>query len=246
MTFPARASRGRTLLLDEGMASALDRTQTTNRNAVYLMASSAKSCGLDVKKLVMNEKSIRRARAKFREDSAKRIQNNFAPDVPLTVHWDGKLLPSLTGREKVDRLPILVSGYGIDQLLAVAPLSSGTGKLQASAVYEAIDAWNLRDKVKSKCFDTASTNAGIHNGACINLERLMTRPLLNLACRHHIPELILESAITCSIGPTNQPEHNLFTKFRGQWDHIDQSNYKTALEDPGTLKSFGLHQTKRN
>ncbi|CAH0381320.1 unnamed protein product [Bemisia tabaci] len=72
----------------------------------------------------------------------------------------------------------------------------------------------------------------------------MTRPLLNLACRHHIPELILESAITCSIGPTNQPEHNLFTEFRGQWDHIDQSNYKTALEDPGTLKALG--STRQN
>ncbi|GBP45069.1 hypothetical protein EVAR_33174_1 [Eumeta japonica] len=38
------------------------------------------------------------------------------PNTPLTVHWDGKLIEDITGHKTVDRLPILVSGQGVDQL----------------------------------------------------------------------------------------------------------------------------------
>jgi len=37
----------------------------------------------------------------------------------LTVHWDGKLMPDLTGRDNVDRLPILVSTMGETKLLGI-------------------------------------------------------------------------------------------------------------------------------
>ena len=52
------------------------------------------------------------------------------------LHWDGKLMKDLTGDEKVDRLPILVSGFGINQLLSIPKLPSGTGKAVAEAVIE--------------------------------------------------------------------------------------------------------------
>ncbi|KAH9491448.1 hypothetical protein Btru_049888 [Bulinus truncatus] len=38
------------------------------------------------------------------------MNTDFKPDVPLVVHWDGKLLQDLTGDEHIDRLPMLVSG----------------------------------------------------------------------------------------------------------------------------------------
>jgi len=37
----------------------------------------------------------------------------------LVVHWDGKILPKIFGKGKVDRLPILVSGEGNDKVLSV-------------------------------------------------------------------------------------------------------------------------------
>ena len=54
---------------------------------------------------------------------SKKLKEAFKADVPLVVHWDGKLIPDLTDKQ-VDRLPILVSGLGISQLLAVAKLAS--------------------------------------------------------------------------------------------------------------------------
>ncbi|KAF0708425.1 Uncharacterized protein FWK35_00031509, partial [Aphis craccivora] len=61
---------------------------------------------------------------------------SFKPDCPLTVHWDGKILPDITGKDNVDRLPILVSGDGVSKLLSVPKLESGTGEAISNAVID--------------------------------------------------------------------------------------------------------------
>ena len=72
---------------------------------------------------------------------------NFSPNAPLTVLWDGKLPPDLTGKKSVDRLPILVS-FGEDtQLLSVPKIVAGTGEAQANAVYQALKDWSPQDSV---------------------------------------------------------------------------------------------------
>src|SRR6218665_1206407 len=63
--------------------------------------------------------------------------------VPLVVHWDGKLLQDLTWREHVYRLPVLVSGYGVNKLLGVPKLTSGTGENTAAAVYTLLQDWGV-------------------------------------------------------------------------------------------------------
>ena len=44
-------------------------------------------------------------------------------------------MKDITGEEVVDRLPVFVSGNGVDQLLGVPKLTSGTGENTAVAVY---------------------------------------------------------------------------------------------------------------
>ena len=68
-------------------------------------------------------------------------------------------MQDLTGKEKVDHLPVLVSGKQVSQLLTVAAkLPSGTGKAQVSAVFEALKDWNIANRVHAMCFDTTSSN----------------------------------------------------------------------------------------
>ena len=55
----------------------------------------------------------------------------------MIIHWDGKLLPSLTVTEKVDRLAILVSFEDKEQLLGV-PVCDGKGKGMAAVVHESL------------------------------------------------------------------------------------------------------------
>ncbi|KAG0692666.1 hypothetical protein GWK47_027798 [Chionoecetes opilio] len=78
---------------------------------------------------------------------------------PLTVHWDGKILPDCDGT-RVDRLAILVSGDGVQKLIGVPKLASGTGEAMASAVAEALDNWGLAERVVAMSFDTTAANTG--------------------------------------------------------------------------------------
>lgn len=43
----------------------------------------------------------------------------LSANVPLTVHWNGKILEDISGSETVEGIPIIVSGESSDQLLAV-------------------------------------------------------------------------------------------------------------------------------
>lgn len=90
------------------------------------------------------------------------IKEAFRPGIPLTIHWDGKILPNLEGK-KQDRLPILVTGLGVSKLLAVPSLQNGTATVEASAIVAAIKDWGVEDNVSAMCFDTTSVNSGNHN-----------------------------------------------------------------------------------
>jgi len=60
------------------------------------------------------------------------VKNVFISEVPLTIHWDGKIIKDIIGRETIDRLPILVSGKSV----AIPKLISGMGQSISLAVYK--------------------------------------------------------------------------------------------------------------
>ena len=65
---------------------------------------------------------------------ANELKKCFTPSVPLTLHWDGKLMPDLVGREKVERLVILVSGDDVEKILSVPKINSGDADSIASEI----------------------------------------------------------------------------------------------------------------
>ena len=134
----------------------------------------------------------------------------------------------------MDRLPILVSGHGVDQLLAVPKLPSGSGEASATAVYEAAVAWGVCDRIKAMLFDTTAVNTGRLNGACVLLEQKMEEELLWLACRHHILEIMLEAVVVHCLGPSKSPDSAIFKRFQAHWPYINQSAYQTAYSDEQT------------
>ena len=134
-----KRKRGRKTVVTPELAAALDRTKVSDRKAVFVIAETAKSLGHNIDELALNRDSIRRHRVEHRVQRSANIKAEFQGNVPLVVHWDGKLIPDLIGKEKVDRLPVLVSGKGVSQLLTVAKLPSGTGEAEAAAVFGAIE-----------------------------------------------------------------------------------------------------------
>ena len=67
-------------------------------------------------------------------------KDSFMPECPLLLHWDGKLLPDIAGsKETVDRIALLVTGNGVEKLLAVAKILAGSGVDQAAACMKVLD-----------------------------------------------------------------------------------------------------------
>ena len=223
--------RARKDIINSQLASSLDVSKLSDRKATMVVTSTLKSAGCDPSEYNVNRSSIRRQRVKNRKAVAETLKSEFKPNLPLTIHWDGKLIEDITGHETVDRLPILVSGHGVDQLLAVPILKQGTGEACASAVHETINSWNLSDKIKCLCFDTTAVNTGLRSGVCVLLEQKMEKDMLWLACRHHIMEIMLSAVVDQLLAPSSGPDIQLFKRFKNNRNTIDQSDFKTITND---------------
>ena len=239
---PAK-KRSRKSVMTPVLAAALDRTKLSDRKATFVLAAAAQSLGHDVNDYSINRSSIHRQREQIREELAKNLKSEFRPTVPLVVHWDGKMLSDLTGKELVDRLPVVVSGAGVDQLLGVPKMPSGTGDAQATAVAKVLQEWGLVNRVSAMCFDTTSSNTGRINGSCVLLEHKLDKDLLYLACRHHILELVLASVFKeSSAAASSGPDVAIFKRFQQSWSYIAQNCYDSG--DQHQLVSHAVADTK--
>ena len=229
---PSKAKRGRMDIITPELATVLDRTKISDRKAVFVVAETAKSLGHDIKEVSLNRSTIRRKRIFNRAEQSQKFKENLQKNVPLIIHWDGKLLPELTGKKKTDRLPIIISGKGVSQILSVAKLSSATGEAQAQAIYNALNEWDITDKVIGMSFDTTSANTGKHKGACALLEEKLRKKLFYFACCHHVMELIIGKVFHISMGiPSSSPEVPLFKRFQEYWGCIDKEKFEAGLKE---------------
>lgn len=117
----------------------------------------------------------------------------------------------------------------MSQLLGVAELDNGTGKAQADAVLQAIKEWELEANIIALSFDTTSSNTGKDNGACVLIENGMGRPLLHLACRHHVMELIIGAVFKVHNAASSAPRVPMFKRFKDNWSIIDKTKYEPGL-----------------
>ncbi|KAG0727921.1 hypothetical protein GWK47_033611 [Chionoecetes opilio] len=112
----------------------------------------------------------------------------------------------------------------------------------ASKVEEPIRHWKFEDRVGGLCFDTTASNTGVHAGCCTLLEQKLGRPLLNLACRHHVMELILASAFKApSATLSSRPRRQLFKRFPKEMAH----SHKNQCYDHQRPRLAGHDEWKR-
>jgi len=110
-------------------------------------------------------------------------------------HWEGKLLPDITGvnTDKVNRWPVLISSLvnRNTKLLGVPKLASVSRQAAAVPVLDHMKSWQCDTFIIGMCFDTRASNTGRVNGACTLLEAATGRNLLQMACQHHMFEVLL-------------------------------------------------------
>lgn len=115
-----------------------------------ILISTVEALGEDVNKLNINRTSIRNTRLRFQKERAENIRKDYKPSIDdaVILHWDGKVLPALTGQKNVDRLAIVVSCNGYDLLLGVPALDTGTAIDQADAIFHMLNDWCITDNVQ--------------------------------------------------------------------------------------------------
>lgn len=96
----------------------------------------------------------------IREAFTKELKETLQVPENLILHWNGKILPEVYGIETIDRLPVVVTGLNLEHLLGVLKIDEGTAIKQATAIVETLGEWNLKDRIKGMCFDTAAENTG--------------------------------------------------------------------------------------
>jgi len=213
-------------LIDNPMfVASLDRTRTTPREAMHIVAPALKAIGMNVDDLTLSTTSLYESRKKVRCTIEETVRETFLPNTPLVAHFDGKLLPDHDGVNS-DRMPIVVSGKEIEKLLAIPKLpGSGTGVTMGRKVVEVLNQWEgVHEWLAGLCFDTTSANTGVHNGAITIIQQAFDKRLLYFACRHHIHEVIAAGVFDLFFSSSG-PAIPIFGRFRDQWSSMDQGKY---------------------
>lgn len=220
----------RRVIDDPLLVATLDRTKTTQRMAMHIIAPALKAAGVNIEDLTLSAKSLHTARKNMRQVIGSEIRNTFSPNTPLIAHFDGKLLPDIDN-VNFDRLPVVVSGRGIEKLLSIPKLASGTGLVMGTKIVEILNEWDgVPQWLAGLCFDTTSANSGIHTGAITVVQKSFHKRLLFLACRHHMLEIIA-AAVFDIFFVSSGPQISLFSRFKEHWPYIDQAKYATIDKD---------------
>ena len=109
-------------------------------------------------------------------------------------------------------------------MLAVKKLPNSNGYVIGAATHETLVDWNADSNVCGRCFDTTSSNTGHLTAAVITLQIKLGRPILWLACRHHVAEVILTHVFTeLGIETAHSPNIALFHRYRDIWPHLQKT-----------------------
>ncbi|KAG0717466.1 hypothetical protein GWK47_054319 [Chionoecetes opilio] len=127
------------------------------------------------------------------------------------------------GRSLEERVAVLVSGEDTEELLGVPVSADGTGQAVAETVLKLVRESSLKGNIIGMAFDTTAANKGMVQGVCIRIERALEKPLVWLACRHHILEVVLKDVFKTCMGPSSGPNIALFKSLQNRWPIVDQS-----------------------
>ena len=164
-----------------------------------------------------------------RESIKVKVEDKF-----LVLHFDGKTVEEVTGNRKLknERIAVVITAPGLEeeQVLGVVIAPSSSGSDQEKVIIPVLQEWGVIQRIIALCCDTTSSNTGKWIGACMLLQKVLGKALLNLLCNHHTFELHIKSvAKAVSARKSKSPKETLFEKLQKNWNSIlDQGiNYTT-------------------
>ena len=183
----------------------------------------------------------------FSQQVSESIKQDWVPPSKCLVHWDEKITKCLDGSDNEKRMAITVSGIKEVKLLGVPSLGSNLrgkfGATASGAIKKELDSWNCTKNIYGMVFDTTNSNTGRINGACVQLQKVLNRNVLWLACRHHVCEVILSNVWkSLKIEISSSPSINIFKQLQDNWSKLNGINmsslFKPEEEAPDELVTF--------
>ena len=228
---------------DSATLQALDREKISSRGAARVLAPAVAAMGGNIMNTTFSHRTIARERTKMRSTEAEKIKSSFQPPKRGLVHYDGKMIWE-SGVGFGDHIAIVYSGDSPDcpKLLSARLIEDGKGINQANEVVSILKEWGLEKCTVGMCFDTTSSNTGWRKGACVLIEKSLNKPLLWLACRHHILELILRCVWETLFGEEMAPHYKDFENFAGLWDTVDKTDFQFL--DPKGMPWMKKHRNR--
>ncbi|XP_076298485.1 uncharacterized protein LOC143217788 [Lasioglossum baleicum] len=228
-----KRKRGSKQVITLKLMSTLDACKVSDCDAARIIVAISQALGHDINDLTISRSSIRRYRTELRKKHSQMLRAAFSQHEidAVTVHWDGKMLPALVGKEKVERLPVVITCRGREHLLGVPIIPTSTGRDQALAVHDLLKEWDICDKVQALSCDTTASNMGHLQGACVILEHVIGRYLLYLPCRHHMYEIVLRAVFEKKMSHSTGPNVPIFKRFQQAWPNINKLNFHCGVED---------------
>ena len=217
------------------------KSQLSSRTTFMMVGASMSDNELIQSTLSVS--TVQRSMKKFAVTASESIISNklAIPSAHYTLHWDGKIFKSLThcGKNKERVAVLLTASNGEEILLGVIEVENGTAAEEHDAILKLLYERKIPlDKISSCVFDTTAVNTGELSGIVRRLETSLGHSILELACRHHMYELVCGAASEIILGKPQQgkgtkkttaPYEPLFKKLCESWENIDKDNY-TSFE----------------
>ena len=210
------------------LVSVATRMRITPTQQAALTEAIIEESGGDTARISRSYATVDRSRRKVVGDVAHTILEGWSPPGLTTLHWDSKLMPSLTDNHRREERLTVVVGDNVDlKLLGTPSIQPGSnvsaGELIASHTMELLHEWHCADTIVSMCFDTTASNTGPVTAACVTIQLKLGRALLWSPCRHHIGELIVAHVFhDLKIEVSKSPGVSVFQRLRQNWGSLPQ------------------------
>lgn len=208
------------------------------------LAIGIKATGGDPKDFAISKTSLCDQFNKFRSVTKSGNSEEIASnDEKTIILFDGKKFSRINARHvgKDSRMVAVCHTQNKDFVLGLPILASGNARAYANELIGLCENHNLTDRVIGLLFDTTILNTGQFGGVCAIFERETGKEVLNIACRHHIYELLLSSAMTTTLGLSVAPTLTVFDSLREEWPNIKSRGFPYEPCDEDVLNSPHLY-----
>ena len=139
-----------------------------------------------------SKSNVQRVGKQVIQDTASEVRDSLKgiKGSPVLLHFDGNIIKESTKERKLqsDRLAVSINCIGENTILGIPPCLQATGECQTEVVIQLLELYELKDDIKGLVFETTAVNVGREKGVCTRINEYLGRPILHLACSHHVYE----------------------------------------------------------